>query len=180
MQVFLAGQFRERWIFVSRQQWRPHRVLMRFAETQRCGCGKAWMEPLSAMSRVHHCQVCRRQEASKANFRCRYGRCCPLKNFVCFDNKEPSCAGGMWSMPKSSKEELSPELTWTRPPLLLFHPCVITEEVNEMTLVDGDRKNQDISRMAIERTTEDFLRCGALRTICGTATRKRYSETSPA
>ena len=35
MQVFLAGQFRERWIFVSRQQWRPHWVLMRFAETQK-------------------------------------------------------------------------------------------------------------------------------------------------
>ena len=69
-------------------------------------------------------------------------------------------------MPKSSKEEWSPELTWTRPPLLLFHPCVITEEDNEMTLVDGDRKNQDISRMAIERTTEDVGRCGALRTIC--------------
>ena len=93
-----------------------------------------------------------------------------LKNFVCFYNKEPFLVqGGMWSMPKSSKEEWSPELTWTRPPLLLFHPCVITEEDNEMTLVDGDRKNQDISRMAIERTTEDVRRCGALRTICGTA-----------
>ena len=45
------------------------------------------MEPLSAMSRVHHCQVCRRLEASQANFRCWFGRCSPLKNFVCLDNK---------------------------------------------------------------------------------------------
>ena len=44
---------------------------------------------------------------------------------------------------------------------------MIREEDNEMTLVDGDRKDQDISRMAIERTKEDFWRCGALRTICG-------------
>ena len=59
-----------------------------FLRRKRCGCGKAWMERLSAMSRVHHCQVCGRQEASKANFRCRFGKCCPLNNFVCLDNKE--------------------------------------------------------------------------------------------
>ena len=78
-------------------------------------------------------------------------------------------------MPKSSKEEWSPELTWTRPPLLLFHRFVIREEDKEMTLVDGDRKNQDISRMAIERTKEDFWRCGALRTICVHRPHGRYA-----